>query len=53
MNSNKEKQFTSKEIDENVKKINGSMAQEGMPLTKKILRNVLQVKVQLKKNVKK
>ncbi len=40
MNSNKEKQFTSKEIDENVKKINGSMAQEGMPLTKEIKENI-------------
>lgn len=40
MNSSKEKQFTSKEIDENVKKINGSMAQEGMPLTKEIKENI-------------
>lgn len=40
MNNNKKKQFTSKEIDENVKKINGSMAQEGMPLTKEIKENI-------------
>lgn len=40
METNKEKQFTSKEIKEIIKKINGSMAQEGMPLTKDIKDNI-------------
>ncbi len=34
MNSNKKQ--TEKEIQEKIKKVNGAMAQEGMPLTKEI-----------------
>ena len=36
----KEKQVSTKEIEENIKKVNGSMAQEGMPLTKEIIENI-------------
>lgn len=40
MNNVQKKQFSSKEIEENIKKINGSMAQEGMPLTKDVKENI-------------
>jgi len=40
MNRKKEAKMTTTEIEKNIKKINGSMAQEGMPLTKEIKENI-------------
>jgi len=40
MNNEKQVNLTLSEVEENVKKIDGSMAQEGMPLTKEIKNNI-------------
>lgn len=40
MNNEKHIKLTQKEMRENIKKIEGSMAQEGMPLTKEIKENI-------------
>ena len=40
MNNGKQEGLTSKEVQETIKKIDGSMAQEGMPLTKEIKNNI-------------
>ncbi|MGI6330014.1 MAG: hypothetical protein ACOXZR_04190 [Bacilli bacterium] len=40
MNNKKQVKLTLSEVKETVNKINGSMAQEGMPLTKEIKKNI-------------
>ncbi len=36
MNTNKNKKLTEEEIQEKIRKVDGAMAQEGMPLTKEL-----------------